>query len=76
MSLVNILVMIIGLGSWDDQCAEKHLDDEYGDLYIGPGMNSYIATFGILFVVTVFHIITPVPSATSPPAEEGGNNEK
>jgi hypothetical protein len=27
MSLVNILVMIIGMGSWDDQCADSHIVD-------------------------------------------------
>ena len=27
MSLVNILVMIIGMGAWDDQCADKHIQN-------------------------------------------------
>lgn len=25
LSLINILIMIIGMGSWDDQCADKHI---------------------------------------------------
>lgn len=28
MSLVNILVITIGLGSWDDQCVQEHIEDD------------------------------------------------
>jgi hypothetical protein len=27
MSLVNVLIMIIGMGSWDDQCADSHITE-------------------------------------------------
>jgi hypothetical protein len=27
MSLVNVLIMIIGMGSWDDQCADAHITE-------------------------------------------------
>jgi hypothetical protein len=27
MSMVNILVMIIGMGAWDDQCADSHIQN-------------------------------------------------
>ena len=27
LSLINILIMIIGMGNWDDECADKHISD-------------------------------------------------
>lgn len=65
MSAVNILVMIIGMGSWDDQCVD-HITD--GEVNPGPGLNCYIATFFFMMFATAIHLFTPIPA-------EGGTSE-
>lgn len=57
-SAVNMLVMIIGMGSWDDVCADAHITE--GEVHLGPGLNSYVAAFFFLLFVTVIHLFTPV----------------
>lgn len=87
LSLVNILVMIIGMGSWDDQCSDSHINE--GEVFLGPGLNCYVATFFFLLFATLIHLFTSVPSGGSAsealteaegdsykPYEESFGNEK
>ena len=34
-------------------------------MFIGPGLNSYLATFFFLLFVTIIHLMTPVPAEGS-----------
>lgn len=73
MSAVNILVMIIGMGSWDDLCVSSHITG--GEVNVGPGMNSYIAVFFFLIFVTIIHLFTPVSGMNDTTAALTGGDD-
>lgn len=73
MSLVNILVMIIGMGAWDDQCADKHIQN--GEVFIGPGLNCYITTFFFMLFAFFIHLMTPVATEGSTQEALTGGDE-
>lgn len=73
LSLVNILVMIIGMGSWDDQCSDKHITE--GEVHLGPGLNCYVAVFFFLLFGTAIHLFTPVAAEGSSEASGGGEGD-
>lgn len=69
-----LLVCIIAMGSWNDQC-QKEIKDNLngtGTLELGPGMNSMIATFFFVFFALLIHILTPLAAAAG---GEGGGEE-
>lgn len=43
------------------------------EVYVGPGLNCYIATFFFLLFATAIHVLTPVPAEGA--TGEGGDTE-
>jgi hypothetical protein len=61
---LGLFIMIIGMGSWNDQCARHIVDDVKGDVSLGPGLNSMVAAFFFVLVTLVIHILVPVESSS------------
>ena len=58
MCAVSLLIMIIGLGSFNSQCIMK-LPTNY-DYYLGPGGNCMLTNFFFVSFILIVNLLTPV----------------
>lgn len=64
VSAVALLVMIIGMGSWNDQCVSGLPTDGY-TYSLGPGLSSMVAAFFFILISMILHLLIPVSAGAS-----------
>lgn len=73
VSSLALLIMIIGMGAWNNECADAIRDKSKNtDFELGPGLNAMVAAFFFVLIILVIHICIPVePNSAS--SDEDGN---
>ncbi len=62
-AFLALLIMIIGMGSWNSQCVEN-LPTSNISYSTGPGLSSMVAAFFMVLLVLLIHLLIAVERAT------------
>eukprot|EP01006_Ploeotia_vitrea_P014899 TRINITY_DN4095_c0_g1_i1.p1 TRINITY_DN4095_c0_g1~~TRINITY_DN4095_c0_g1_i1.p1 ORF type:complete len:223 (-),score=21.60 TRINITY_DN4095_c0_g1_i1:137-805(-) len=64
-TLLALFIMIIGMGSWNNQCVENLPTGGGIDYQLGPGLSSSVAAFIFMLIAVVLHVGIAVGGSSS-----------